>query len=420
MVLDEQASSGSTGFFKIALWIQIFIGLIVGVIIGFLWPDFGKALAPVGTAFIKAIKMIVIPLVFSAVTLGIYTMGSDLRQLGRLGLIAFVWFYIATAVSIVIGISLNEIFHPAAGVALAKTGAVPQNISTSVNWTNFFLDIIPDNAVSAAANQKIIPTLFFSICFGLALAKAGEVAKPVINVLQGILAAMFKVTQGVIATAPFAVAAILAWVIASQGVQLLIAMAKLVGTLYIGLGVVAVFFMVIVKAIGYKPIDTIKKVLEPLLLAFSTASSEVTLPVHMRILESTGIPRKIVSFVLPLGYSFNLDGAALYQALATCFLAEAYGLNLDLASLITIMITTLIANKGTANVPGASLVVLAVLLTSIGLPVEAIAIIAGIDRFGDMGRTTINVFGNTVAALALYKWGGKGISDTTDDMTLKA
>ncbi|MDR3566247.1 MAG: dicarboxylate/amino acid:cation symporter [Negativicutes bacterium] len=414
MVLDGDHSTGSTGFMKSTpLWVQILVGLILGIVVGFAWPEIANTpgMLAVGTAFIKAIKMIVIPLVFSAVTLGIYTMGSDLRQLGRLGVIAFIWFYVATGISIVIGISLNEIFHPAAGVVLAKTGSIPQNLSTSVNWINFFLDIIPDNSVFAMANQKIVPTLFFAICFGLSLAKAGEAAKPVVKFFEGVLSAMFKMTQGVISVAPVAVAAIIAWVIASQGTKLLIAMAKLVGTLYIGLFIVAAIFLVIVKALGYPPIDTIKKIMEPLLLAFTTASSEVTLPVHMRILESTGIPRKVVSFVLPLGYSFNLDGAALYQALATCFLAEAYGIELTLPSLITILITTLIANKGTANVPGASLVVLAVLLTSLGLPVEAIAIIAGVDRFGDMGRTTINVFGNTVATLALFKFGGKAIQD---------
>jgi DAACS family dicarboxylate/amino acid:cation (Na+ or H+) symporter len=151
--------------------------------------------------------------------------------------------------------------------------------------------------------------------------------------------------------------------------------------------------------------------MEPLLLAFTTASSEVTLPVHMQILEKAGIPNKIVSFVLPLGYSFNLDGAALYQSLVVCFLAEAYGLHLDTPSIITILITTLIANKGTANVPAASLVVIAVILTSIGLPVEAIAIVAGVDRFMDMGRTTVNVFGNTIAAILLFKFGGKHLAD---------
>jgi dicarboxylate/amino acid:cation (Na+ or H+) symporter, DAACS family len=405
---------------SVPLWEQIMAGLALGIVVGLIWPDFSKQLQPVGTLFIKAIKMIVIPLVFSAVTLGIYTMGRDLKQLGRLGAMAFIWFYFATGMSIALGIILSVIFHPGAGLALQATGSVPANLATSVNWTNFFLDIVPDNVVAAMAAQKIVPTLFFAVCFGLSLAKIGDRSKVVVDVLEGILATMFKLTQGIVATAPVFVAAILAWVMASQGYTLLIAMVKFVGIIYIGLFVIAGLFLVIVRLLGFKPIDTLKKVMEPLLLAFSTASSEVTLPVHMKILESTGIPNKVVSFVLPLGYSFNLDGAALYQAIATCFLAEAYGVQLTLPNLLTVLITALIANKGTANVPGASLVVMAVLLTAIGLPVDAIAILAGIDRFADMGRTTINVFGNTVAALLLYKYGGKGISDTVEESAITA
>jgi DAACS family dicarboxylate/amino acid:cation (Na+ or H+) symporter len=414
MSIIEHEHGKSTGFLKkTPLWIQIFIGLVLGAIVGLVFPAFAKELAPIGNAFIKAIKMIVIPLVFSAVTLGIYTMGSNLKELGRLGAIAFVWFYVATGIAIALGITLNEIFHPAAGIQLQKTGNVPANLATSINWVNFFLDIIPANAVDAMANQKIIPTLFFAVCFGLALSKAGEAGKSVVKILEGILATMFKLTQGIVNTAPLAVFALIGWVISTQGYTLLLAMAKLIGVMYIGLACMALVFLIIVKLLGFHPIEILKKIMEPLLLAFSTASSEVTLPVHMKILEATGIPNKVVSFVLPLGYSFNLDGAAFGQAMYTCFLAEAYGINLTLPAMLTILITALIANKGTANVPGASLVVMAVLLTSLGLPVEAIAIIAGIDRFGDMGRTTINVFGNTVAALALWKWGGAGISDVT-------
>ncbi|MBP2641901.1 MAG: sodium:dicarboxylate symporter [Firmicutes bacterium] len=407
--MEEIKSSGSKWP---ALWLQILIGLILGICVGFLWPDFSKAIAPIGTAFVKAIKMIVIPLVFASVTLGIYRMGSDLKQLGKMGAAAFVWFYAATGISIILGIGLNEIFHPAAGISLEATGAIPKNLATAVNWSNFFLDIIPDNIVAAMAGQKIIPTLFFAVCFGLSLAKTGpELSKPVIKILEGVMQAMFKLTEGIIATAPVAVAAIIAWVVATQGTKLLLAMAKLVGTLYIGLFIIMLIFAVLVSLMGMRPLETIKKVAEPLLLAFTTASSEVTLPVHMRILESTGIPNRIVAFILPLGYSFNLDGAALYQSLAVCFLAEAYGIPLTGPALLTILVTTLIANKGTANVPAASLVVLAVILTAMGLPVEAIAIIAGVDRFMDMGRTTINVFGNTIAALVLYKLFGQGISD---------
>jgi len=405
---------------RFPLWIQIVIGLIVGCVIGYLSPTFGKTLQPLGTVFIKAIKMIVIPLVFSAVTLGIYRMSSNFKTLGRLAVLAFAWFYFATGCCVALGIALNAIFHPAAGVALNATGSIPANLAHSINWTKFLLDIVPDNIVMATSQQQIIPTLFFAICFGLALGKAGKVTEPVVNVLQGIMQGMFKLTEGIVAFSPFAVAGIMAWVFATQGGSMLFAMAKLIGVLYIGLIVIAVAFCIIVALLGLPPFATIRKVAEPLLLAFTTASSEVTLPVHMQILENTGIPNKVVSFVLPLGYSFNLDGAALYQSLTVCFLAEAYGLHLDLGAIVTILLTTLIANKGTANVPAASLVILAVILTSIHLPVEAIAIVAGVDRFMDMGRTTVNVFGNTVAALLLNKFGGKGVAEADLAMTQSA
>jgi DAACS family dicarboxylate/amino acid:cation (Na+ or H+) symporter len=405
--VTEKASTGASKRFP--LWIQIVIGLIVGCAIGALWPKFGAALQPFGTVFIKAIKMIVIPLVFSAVTLGIYRMSADFKTLGRLAGLAFGWFYFATGCSVVLGIALNAIFHPGAGVALKATGTIPTNLAHSIDWVKFLLDIVPDNIVFAASQQQIIPTLFFAICFGLALGKAGKITEPVVRVLEGIMQAMFKLTGGIVAYSPLAVAGIMAWVFATQGGALLLAMAKLVGVMYIGLVVVAIAFCIIVSLLGYPPFATIKKVAEPLLLAFTTCSSEVTLPVHMEILVRAGIPNKVVSFVLPLGYSFNLDGSALYQSLTVCFLAEAYGLHLDLPSILTILLTTLIANKGTANVAAASLVILAVILTAIHLPVEAIAIVAGVDRFMDMGRTTVNVFGNTTAALLLNRFGGKGI-----------
>jgi DAACS family dicarboxylate/amino acid:cation (Na+ or H+) symporter len=211
--MDIAAESGKKS--KFPLWMQILLGLVIGVIIGYAWPAIGAPLQPIGTAFIKAIKMIVMPLVFSAVVLGIYKMGSDLGQLGRLGIIAFVWFYLATGLSVVLGISLNAIFHPAEGISLAATGSIPQNLATSIDWVKFFLDLIPQNIVDAVAKQQIIPTLFFAICFGLSLAAVKEAGKPVVAVLEGVMATMFKLTQGVVATAPVAFAAIMAWVIAT-------------------------------------------------------------------------------------------------------------------------------------------------------------------------------------------------------------
>lgn len=214
-------STATTKKQRIPLWGQIFIGLILGCLLGMLWPEIGAKLQPVGTAFIKAIKMIVMPLVFSSVTLGIYKMGSDLKSLGKLGGFAFLWCYIATGLSIVLGITLALVFNPGAGVDLTAGQSVPlpAHLGQSINWVNFFLDLIPDNVVAAIAGQKIIPTLFFAICFGLCLAKIGDKARPITNVLEGLMEAMFKLTQGIVATAPIAVTGIMAWVFATQGLK---------------------------------------------------------------------------------------------------------------------------------------------------------------------------------------------------------
>lgn len=396
---------------RMPLWLQILIGLIIGAIIGLVWKSFGAALLPIGTAFIKLIKMIVIPLVFSAVTLGIYKMGSNFKQLGRLGGIAIGWFFLATGFAALLGIVLSLVLHPGAGIDLQATGKIPDKLSTSISWSQFFLDLIPDNILNAMSNQKILPTLVFAIFFGVSLARAGDIGKPVVRFLEGILETMFHLTHIIISLAPIAVAAIMSYIFSTQGWGLILGMGKLILTMYLGLLIMLVAFWIVMYFLKEKPLVVTKKILEPLLLAFTTRSSEVTLPVHLEILEKMGIPNKVVSFVLPLGYTFNLDGSALYQALAVTFLADAYGLHLDFASILTILLTTLIANKGTANVPSASLVVLAVILTSVGLPVEAIAILAGVDVFMDMGRTAVNVLGNTVAVHLAHRFGGAQLAD---------
>lgn len=395
---------------RFPLWAQIVVGLIVGCIVGYLWPNVGKVMQPLGLAFVKALKMIIIPLIFAAVTLAIYRMGADLKRLGKMGLTAFAWFYFITGVAITIGIGLNHFFHPAAGVTVQATGNIPQNLATSINWGQFFLDIIPDNVIVVAANHKIIPFLFFCIVFGLALAATKEKAKPMADLLDTLLATMLKLTWGVISFTPLAVAAIMAWVFATQGMAMIMAMAKLIGVLYLGLVIMMVVFWLMVSLLGYNPLKITKDISEALLLGFATCSTEFSLPIFLRIFKKMGIPDPIPAFALPMGYSFNLDGSALYQALAVCFLAEAYGIQLTTPALITLLITLLIANKGTANVPSSSLVVMSVVLTAVGLPVEAIAIVAGVDKLMDMGRTAINVFGNAFAVLLLDKLFGKELA----------
>lgn len=402
--------SGTARRWHLPLPVQMLIGLVIGLVLGLAWPEFGKELRPLGTAFVAAVQMIVIPIVFASVALGIYRMGSEMRALGRVATICLIYFYLATIVSVTIGLALNGIFHPGLGADLTATGKIPGNLAVSIDWAQFFLDMIPSNIIAVMAAQKILPTLVFAILFGLALASIGTIAAPLVKVLEALLAAMFRMTKWITGTAPLAIVAIMAWLFATQGLKTVLALAKLVGVMYLGLAVMMVVFWITLLLIREKPFAVTRQVMEPIILAFATRSSEVTLPVHMEALERMGVPNKIVSVVLPLGYSFNRDGSIMYFALAVTFLAEAYHVPLDGSALLTILVTTTIASKGSANIPSGGLVAVAMVLTAIGLPIEALAIVAGIDAFMDMGRTAINVFGNTVAIKLVQKFGGAALA----------
>ena len=395
----------------LSLPVQMAIGLVAGLALAWAAPSLAAKMQPIGTAFIEAVKMIVIPLVVSAVSLGAYKMGSDIKQLGRVAIVAFAWFYFATFIAICIGLGLDLLFHPGAGLDLAPTGKIPQNLASSIDWVKFFLDLIPSNVIQAMAEQKSLPTLVFSVLFGLALAGIGDKAKPVVGVLEGIMAAVFRLTGWIVALSPFAVFGLMAYLFATQGTSTLLGLGKLVAIEYVGLALMFALFWLILLVLRERPGEVTRQVMEPVILGFTTRSSEVTLPVHMQKLEEMGMPNRIVSVVLPLGYAFNIDGTTLYIALATTFLAEAYNVTLGWGGYLSVLLTTLIASKGGANIPSAGLVVLATVLTTVGLPVEAIALIAGIDAFLDMGRTAMNVFGNTVAAKLVMRFAGAAIAD---------
>src|SRR5215471_3550685 len=400
------SASGTGSRVSLALPLQMFAGLVLGLLLALLWPTAAASLQPIGTAFIEAIRMIIIPLVVSSVALGTYKMGRDIGQLGRVAVISFSWFYFATFCAIVIALALDALVKPGVGVGLVPTGKIPPNLAVSIDWVKFLLDLIPSNIVNAMAQQKLLPTLVFSVLFGLALAGVGPQARPVVDLLEAIMAAMFRLTQWIIALSPLAILAIMAYLFATQGLAAVLGLAKLIGLMYVGLAIEIAIFCAMLTGMGDRPLAVLRRILEPLLLAFTTRSSEVTLPVHMKILQEMGIPNKIVSVVLPLGYSFNQDGSILYQTLAVTFMAEAYNVTLGWPELLTILITVLIASKGGANIPSGSLVILATVLTAIGLPVEAIALVAGVDAFMDMGRTAVNVLGNTVATKLVTRFGG--------------
>ena len=402
--IHDAAGRAQTHLFGVPLPIQMLLGLLVGCAVGHLWPAFGKELLPLGQAFLKALRMLIVPLVFSSIVLGIYQMGQEIRQLGRVIIIAFLWFYFATGLCVIIGLVLNSIFHPGIGADLTVPGGqVPANAGRGVNWVQFLLDLVPANVVSAMAEGKVLQMLLFGILFGAALSTVGEAANPVVAVLRGVQAATMRIVRWIIVFAPLAIVGVMAWLISSQGTASLYALAKLVGTLYIGLAVVIVLMSLVLLAIGENPFSVIRKIAEPLVLAFTTRSSETTLPIHMEILERMGVPNKLVSTIIPLGYSFNQDGSSLYVSLAVAFVVEAHGIQLDFPAMLSIVVAGLITTKGMGNVGGGGLIAATTVIVAMGLPIEAIAIIAGIDVFMDMGRTTVNVMGNTVAVLLVRK-----------------
>ena len=403
----HSAGRAQTHLFGIPLPIQMLLGLLVGCGIGYLWPAVGKELLPLGQVFLKALRMLIVPLVFSSIVLGVYQMGQEIRQLGRVIAIAFAWFYFATGLCVIIGLVLNSIVHPGIGADLTVPGGeVPANAGRGVNWMQFLLDLVPANVVSAMAEGKVLQMLLFGILFGAALSTIGEAASPVVAVLRGVQTATMRIVRWIIVFAPLAIVGVMAWLISSQGTASLYALAKLVGTLYIGLLVVVALMSLVLLAIGENPFAVIRNIAEPLVLAFTTRSSETTLPVHMEILERMGVPNKLVSTIIPLGYSFNQDGSSLYVSLAVAFVVEAHGIHLDFPAMLSIVVAGLITTKGMGNVGGGGLIAATTVTVAMGLPIEAIAIIAGIDVFMDMGRTTVNVMGNTVAVLLVRKFAG--------------
>jgi DAACS family dicarboxylate/amino acid:cation (Na+ or H+) symporter len=363
------------------------------------------ALQPLGIAFVSAVKMVVIPLVFCAVALGSMKMGHDAPRLGRVALIAFSWFYFASAVAIVIGLSVNSVFHPGGGMHMAPPSDLPAHLGAGIDWTKFLLDLIPSNIVAAMAQQKVLPTLVFAVLFGLGLAAVGEErARPMADVLASVLAVMFRITNWIVALAPIAVFGVIAWLFATQGSATVWGLAKLVAVMYLGYGIFAMLCVAGFGLVGERPLAVSRQMAGPVFIAFITRSSEAALPLHLEKLKAIGVPSRIASVVIPLGYSFNLDGSALYIAVATTFIAEAYGLQLSLAQLLTILGTALIASKGVANVPSGSLIALSTVLLALGLPAEAVALVAGVDVFLDMGRTGLNVLGNTLAVLVARRF----------------
>src|SRR5690625_3658383 len=403
--------------FKFPLAYQILVGLILGIIVGAIFygnPAVETYLQPLGTIFINMIKMIVVPIIISTLIVGVAGTG-DVKKLGKLGGKTMIYFQVVSMIAIIVGLGAANIFKPGVGIdmsSLAK-GDIDQYVQTTEEvQDNGFMDvlvgIVPSNIIESMAQADMLPIIFFSVLFGLGIASIGDKGKPVIAFFQGTADAMFWVTNIIMKFAPIGVFGLIGVTVSKFGLGSLIPLGKLMILVYATM----IFFVIVVlglisKLAGTSIFSTIKLLKDELILAYSTASSEAVLPKLMEKMEKKGCPRDIVSFVIPTGYSFNLDGSTLYQALAAIFIAQMYGINLSIVEQVTLVLVLMITSNGIAGVPGVSFVVLLATLGTVGIPLEGLAFIAGVDRLLDMGRTVVNVLGNALAAVVMSKSSGR-------------
>jgi Na+/H+-dicarboxylate symporter len=393
---------------KVPLIWKIAIGFVLGIIAGALFKDKAAILAPIGKIFITLLKMLIVPLVFSSLVVGTASLG-DPRKLGRIGAKTIGLYLITTAVAIVIGLILGNLLQPGSGMALSvDTSSFKAPVPPST--TDVLLGIFPSNIAQALTEANMLQIIVFALFFGVAAVLAGEKGKPVIGFMDSVAETMYKLTGIVMAFAPYGVFALIATTVAKYGLSVLAPFAKVILAVYLGciLHAVLVYSGLIMAFVKKSPLWYFSGVKESPLTAFVTRSSSATLPVTMRVAqENLGVSEGIASFVLPLGATINMDGTALYQGVCALFVAQAYGLPLGMGAQLSIILTATLASIGTAGVPGAGLIMLTLVLTAVGLPIEGVALVAGIDAVLDMARTAINVTGDSCVATVVAKTEGE-------------
>lgn len=392
--------------------VQIMIGLVVGLLVGYVVsitdPSWANTIRPFSQVFIRMIRMIIAPLLFGTLVAGIAGAGH-FKDVGRMGFRAIVYFEIVTTLALLIGLFTVNVMKPGVGLVLpAPTGAPPVS-ATAQTWDQILLHMVPTSIIEAMATGDVLQIVVFSMVFAIGLGMVNDKAKkPMLEWCESLTEAMFKVTNIVMLYAPFGVGAAMAATIGQSGLQVLWNLGYLVITLYVALIVFFTLVLVPVMMMFKIPIaGFLKAIKEPALIAFSTTSSEAALPRAMECVEAFGVPRRIVSFILPLGYSFNLDGSTLYLSLAAVFVAQAANVDLTIGQQVTMLLTLMLTSKGVAGVPRAALVILAATLASYNLPLEGITLILGVDAIMDMGRTMTNVIGNCLASVVVAKWEGE-------------
>ena len=385
------------------LWKQILIALVAGLVVGMIFGPSAGVIKPVGTLFINAIKMLIVPLIFVSLVCGMTSM-HDMTKMGRIGLKTIVLYLATTAVAITIGLVLGTVMKPGVGVGLEAAKAVEAKAAPSL--IDVVVNLVPTNPVAAMAEGNILQIIVFAILVGLAIVIAGESGKRIKDIFDSLAEVIYKLTAIVISFAPYGVFALMAWVAGTYGLDVLLPLGKVILAVYIGciIHAVVVYGGLLTFLARLNPLRYFQGIAEAQAVAFTTTSSSGTLPVTMSCAQKNlGVSKSVSSFVLPLGATINMDGTALYQGVCALFVAQAFGIELGFGQYVTIIMTATLASIGTAGVPGPGLIMLSLVLTSVGLPLEGVAIIAGIDRILDMARTALNVTGDGMVAVLVAK-----------------
>lgn len=390
------------------LWVKILIALFLGVIAGFILGDWSTVLKPIGDIFLRLINMIIVLLVLASMTVGITSI-HDPQKLGRVGLKSLLVFLSTTAAAILIGISLGKLFGVGSGLDLSRA-QIQITTPETPSITDMILEIIPYNPIKSLVDGNVLQIITFAIFLGISINFAGEKGKPLRNLLDSLADVMYRLTSIVMEFSPIGVFAIMAWVTGAFGIDTLIQLSKFLTTFYLAclIHAVIVFGGILYFLAKLNPLPFIRGMGDAIMVAFSTCSSSATLPVSMHcVQENLGVSKNITSFVLPLGSTVNMNGAALFQGMAVVFLANAYNVALGWQQLLTIVVTASLSAIGAAGIPGTGFIMLSAVAASVGLPIEGLAILAGIDRVREMVSTILNVLGDAVAAVYVAKQEGE-------------
>lgn len=397
--------------------VMIFAGLVLGILVGYVCnltladpAAFAEAMNVLTTVFLRLVKMIIAPLVFATLVVGIARMG-DVSAVGRIGARTMAWFLCASLVSLALGLTMVNLLRPGSSlsIALPAVGASSGLAGESVSLKAFIVHLVPASVVEGMAHNEILQIVVFSLFLGLAIASIGEKGRVLVDAIDGLAHAMLKVTSYVMIFAPLAVFAAVAATISTLGLKVLASCGVFMLQFYASIGLLwGALVLMGFLFLGRKVVALLRELRSPLLLAFTTASSEAAFPKTLEGLERFGVSSRIASFVLPIGYSFNLDGSMMYCTFATVFIAQAYGIEMPLGQQLTMMLILMLTSKGMAGVPRASLVVIAATLNQFSIPEAGLLLLLGVDHFLDMARSATNVVGNAVAAAVIERWEGRG------------